>query len=252
VDEITKFFSEVAQHIRGLRQDLDLHALSRVWLREVTPHKYAHNFTWMGRPIIQVPQDVMAMQELIWRIKPGAIVETGIAHGGSLIFYASMLELLGGDAFVVGVDIDIRAHNRAEIERHPMFKRIKLIQGSSVAQDTISQVKALVGAASPVLVVLDSNHTHQHVVDELAAYAPMVGEGSYVVVFDTAIEDMPDQLMLDRPWKRGNSPKSAVHQFLKQTDRFEIDHDMDAKLLISVAPHGYLKCLRNRRNNESL
>jgi cephalosporin hydroxylase len=225
---------------------VDLQALSRIWLREVTPHKYAHNFTWLGRPIIQVPQDIMAMQELIWRIQPAAIVETGIAHGGSLIFYASMLELLGGDGFVIGVDIDIRAHNRREIERHPMFKRIRLLEGSSVAPEVVGEVKQAVGSVAPVLLVLDSKHTREHVLAELQAYTPLVGKGSYAVVFDTAIEDLPEHLIQDRPWKKGNSPKSAVVEFLETTKRFEIDHDMDAKLLISVAPHGYLRCVQDR------
>ena len=232
-----------AANIAKLKSDEDLQAYFRVLLRELTRHKYAHNFTWMGRPIIQCPQDVMAMQEIVWQVKPEVIIETGIAHGGSLIFYASLLELIGGSGKVVGIDIDIRAHNRVEIEKHPMFKRITLIQGSSIDPAIGQQAKALTTGASRVLVVLDSNHTHDHVLQELELYAPLVGKGSYLVVMDTAIDDLPDEFFSDRPWCKGNSPKSAVHAFLKGNRRFVIDKDIDSKLLLTVAPDGYLKCI---------
>ncbi|MBK7859032.1 MAG: cephalosporin hydroxylase family protein [Archangiaceae bacterium] len=198
----------------------------------------------MGRPIIQLPQDVMAMQELIFRIQPSVIVETGVAHGGSLVCYASLLELLGGDREVIGVDIDIRAHNRAALDAHPMRKRIHLIQGSSTAEATVQQVRERVAGRGPVLVTLDSNHTHQHVLDELAAYSGLVSKGSYLVVFDTLIEEMPDHCFPDRPWKKGNSPRSAVREFLKSNHRFQVDETMDAKLLITACPGGWLKCVR--------
>jgi len=243
MSEVAKFFAEVAQNIQALEMDKELQALSRLWLREVGRHRYSYNFTWMGRPIIQVPQDIMAMQEIIWRVQPDVIVETGVAHGGSLIFYASLLELLGGNRTVVGVDIDIRAHNRAEIEKHPMSKRITLIQGSSIDRGTVALVRNAVAGKARVLVVLDSNHTHEHVLEELRAYSPMVSKDSYCVVFDTAVEDIPDELIKDRPWKKGNNPRTAVWQFMKENNRFEIDRAMDAKLLISVAPEGYLKCI---------
>lgn len=244
MDPVAKFQAESAAEIEGLKADTDLQGLSRIWLREVTAHKYGYHFTWMGRPIIQVPQDVMAMQELIWRIKPEVIVETGVAHGGSLIFSASMLELIGGEGRVIGVDIDIRAHNRAAIESHPMSKRITLIQGSSVDEDIVRQVHGQC-RGKRALVCLDSNHTHDHVLRELHAYSPLVGKGSYVVVFDTAIEDLPAQYLFGRSWGKGNSPKSAVWEFLKGNDRFRIDREMDAKLLISVAPEGYLECVKD-------
>lgn len=244
MSEVAKFFAEVAENIQELEKNKDLHALSRLWLREVGRHKYSYNFTWMGRPIIQVPQDVMAMQEIIFNVQPDVIVETGVAHGGSLIFYASMLELLGGDRTVVGIDIDIRPHNRAEIEKHPMSKRIKLIQGSSIDKSVVDQARAQVKGKERVLVVLDSNHTHEHVLEELRAYSPMVTRGSYCVVFDTAVEDCPDELIKNRPWKKGNNPRTAVWQFMKENNRFEIDRAIDAKLLISVAPEGYLKCVK--------
>ena len=204
----------------------------------------------MGRPIIQFPQDVFAMQEIIWSVQPDLIIETGIAHGGSLIFSASMLELnaaCGGpkDAEVLGVDIDIRAHNREAIEAHPMCKRISMIQGSSIAPEVIEQVKAKAAGKQRVLVFLDSNHTHDHVLVELQAYAPLTSVGSYCVVFDTSIEDLPDEMCSDRPWDKGNNPKTAVWEFLKTTDRFEIDQEIPNKLLITVAPDGYLKCVKD-------
>jgi cephalosporin hydroxylase len=208
--------------------------------------KYSYNFAWLGRPIIQYPQDIVAMQELIWSVQPDLIIETGIAHGGSLIFSASMLELnaaCGGppDALVIGVDIDIRAHNREAIEAHPMSKRISMIEGSSIAPDIIREVKAKAASKRRVLVSLDSNHTHDHVLAELHGYAPLTSVGSYCVVFDTVVEDLPAEVFPDRPWGPGNNPKTAVWEYLKTHPEFEIDKQMDHKLLVSVAPNGYLK-----------
>jgi cephalosporin hydroxylase len=212
----------------------------------------------MGRPIIQLPQDVIAMQELIWAVRPDLIIETGIAHGGSLVFSASLLALLDyADAIeagevmdplrprrkVLGVDIDIRSHNRHAIEAHAMSNRIEMIQGSSIDPSVIAQVREHAGAAKRVLVALDSNHTHEHVLAELEAYAPLVSVGSYCVAFDTLIEDMPAGSFPDRPWDKGNNPKTAVWDFLKSHPEFEIDKQIDHKLLISVAPDGYLKRL---------
>jgi cephalosporin hydroxylase len=200
----------------------------------------------MGRPVIQYPQDILAVQEIIWSVKPDLIIETGIAHGGSLIFSASMLELnaiSGGpkDAQVLGIDIDIRAHNRVAIEAHPMARRISMIEGSSVADHVVAEVKAMAAGRSSVLVLLDSNHVHDHVLAELKAYAHLASIGSYCVVFDTAIEDMPDDAFSDRPWGRGNNAKTAVWEFLKHHPEFEIDKSMQHKLLITVAPDGYLR-----------
>jgi cephalosporin hydroxylase len=245
MNEIEKFQAEVRQNIRSQAQDHDLQALSRIWLREVTAHKYHYNFSWLGRPIIQCPQDILAMQQLIWEVKPDLIIETGIAHGGSLIFYASMLELLAqcghGDGQVVGIDIDIRSHNRAEIEAHPMFRRIRMLQGSSIDSAIVEQVRQIAAGKSRVLVALDSNHTHEHVLAELEAYGPLTSVGSYCVVFDTAIADMPDSSFRDRPWGAGNNPKTAVHAYVQQHPEFVIDRDIQHKLLITVAPDGYLK-----------
>jgi len=228
------------------------------FMRESTQPKYSYNFSWMGRPIIQYPQDMVAMQELIWSIKPDLVIETGIAHGGSLILSASILAQLDMcDAIesgtninpresqrkVLGVDIDIRDHNRSAIENHPMASRIQMIQGSSIAPDTIEQVCKIAADYSRVLVCLDSNHTHDHVLAELEAYAPLASAGSYCVVFDTIIEDLPDEMFPDRPWGRGDNPKTAVWEYLKTHPEFEIDKSIQDKLLITVAPDGFLRRL---------
>lgn len=224
--------------------------------RESIHAQYSYNFLALGRPIIQYPQDMVAVQELIWKIKPDLVIETGIAHGGSLILSASMLALLdycdaveAGTSLdpmatrrrVLGIDIDIRAHNRAAIEAHPMAHRIDMLQGSSIAPDMIAKVREVAVRHERVLVFLDSNHTHDHVLAELEAYAPLVSRGSYCVVFDTVIEDLPAGLYPDRPWDVGNNPKTAVREFLSRNHDFEVDADMDAKLLITVAPGGYLR-----------
>lgn len=209
------------------------------WIFESARTRYTYNFSWLGRPIIQYPQDMIAMQEIIWDVKPDLIIETGIAHGGSLIYYASLLELIGHGE-VLGIDIEIRPHNRAAIEAHPMVKRIRMLEGSSTAPDIVEQVrKAAEGKRT--LVVLDSNHTHEHVLAELEAYAPLVSVGSYCVVMDTVVEDMPEDCFPDRPWGKGNNPKTAVWEFLKAHPEFEIDKSIEHKLLITVAPDGYLR-----------
>jgi len=231
--------------IENMVKDKNFSSLTKNWFLESCKYNYSYNFTWMDRPIVQFPQDMIAMQELIWQIKPDLIIETGIAHGGSLIFYASMLELIGEKGQILGIDIDIREHNRFEIEKHKMFKRITMIQGSSIDEDIAKQVSEFAKDKQRILVVLDSNHTHDHVLKELELYSPLVTKESYLVVFDTVVEDMPEDLFSDRPWGKGNNPKTAVWEFLKQNDRFEIDKDIEAKLLITVAPDGYLKCVKD-------
>jgi len=238
------FETQKRENIRALARDARLTELATKWLRETARHQYSYNFTWLGRPIIQFPQDILAMQEIIWSVRPDLIVETGIAHGGSLIFYASVLELLGHGQ-VLGIDIDIRAHNRIEIERHPMFKRIAMLEGSSTEARIAKQVHELAQDKSTIVVALDSNHTHEHVLQELRLYSPLVRAGSYLIVFDTSIEDMPKGFFSDRPWDRGNNPKTAAQQFLAETDRFVVDEEIDGKLLISANRGGYLKCVRD-------
>ena len=233
----------------------DLVRSTQGFLRESILPRYSYNFSWMNRPIIQYPQDIVAVQELVWQIKPDLIIETGIAHGGSLVMSASMLALLdlcdgieSGSVIdpkrskrkVLGVDIDIRPHNRAAIEAHPMASRIQMIQGSSIDPGVIAKVHAIAANYSRVLVCLDSNHTHEHVLAELKAYAPLTSVGSYCVVFDTIIEDMPAEIFPDRPWAPGNNPKTAVWDYVKTHPEFEVDKKIQQKLLITVAPDGYL------------
>ena len=243
MDEIERFSSEVRANVDRLLGDADMQAQARAWLAELTRCRYVYNFSWLGRPVIQLPQDLIAIQELIWRIRPDLIVETGIAHGGSLIYSASLLEILGGDGLVVGVDVDIRAHNRREIEAHPLARRIRLIEGSSTDEAVAAAVQEHARGRRAVMVVLDSNHTHDHVLKELELYAPLVTRGSYLVVFDTIIEDLPDELFPGRPWGKGNNPKTAVWEFLKTTPRFEIDARIPGKLLLTCAPDGFLRCI---------
>ena len=228
-----------------MAEDKELAAATREMFLGSCKYKYSYNFKWLGRPIIQYPQDMIAMQEILYEVKPDLIVETGVAHGGSLIFYASVLELIGGNGKVIGIDIDIRPHNRAEIEKHRMIKRIHLIQGSSIDADVAAQVYAFAKDYQRVLVVLDSNHTHEHVLKELQLYSPLVKKNSYLVVFDTVVDDMPSEFFPDRPWGIGNNPKTAVREFLRTNDRFEINKEIENKLLITVGPEGYLKCIKD-------
>lgn len=239
---MSSFDTEVEERIRKLRSNQALKADASAFMRRSIDAKYSYNFSWMGRPIIQYPQDMVAMQEILWRVQPDLIIETGIAHGGSLVFYASICQLIGKGE-VLGIDIDIRAHNREAIESHPMAGRIRMLQGSSTDNGIIEQVRAQ-AAGKKTLVVLDSNHTHAHVLAELEAYAPLVSVGSYCVVFDTVVEDLPPDLYPDRPWDVGNNPKTAVKAYLDRNSDFSIDEDVEAKTLITVAPGGYLRRVR--------
>jgi cephalosporin hydroxylase len=256
---MSDFQQDVVQRVAGYGREPALLEAGRAFFLASAEQQYSYNFHWLGRPIIQYPQDMVAMQELIWSIRPDLIIETGIAHGGSLILSASMLALLDYcDAIeskqlldpakpkrrVVGVDIDIRAHNRAAMEAHPLANRIDMIEGSAIAPEVIEQVRRHAEGKQTVLVCLDSNHTHDHVLAELEAYAPLVTPGSYCVAFDTVIEDMPAGSFPDRPWDVGNNPKTAVWDFVARHPEFEIDRLMDHKLLVSVAPEGYLKRIR--------
>lgn len=244
MDPNQKFLTESKNRVQSYGRNSELLGAAHEFLKHLTDTNYAHNFTWLGRPILQIPQDLYALQELIWQVKPDLIIETGIAHGGSLIFSASMLELLGGDGEVLGLDIDIRARNREAIETHPMFKRITMFEGDSISEEMVARVCAFAKRKERVLVCLDSNHTHSHVLHELEHYAPLVTVGSYCIVFDTGIEDMPDDLFSDRPWGKGNNPKTAVWEFLKSHDEFEIDKEIEWKLLITAASDGWLKRVR--------
>jgi len=253
------FLNDRKNSLLELQADEKLHGLSKLFIERSAHHLYSYNFDFLGRPIIQYPQDIVAMQEIIWSIRPDLIIETGIAHGGSLILSATMLALLdmteaieSGIAFdpsvsnrkVLGIDIDIREHNRNAIKSHPMASRIHMIEGSSVELEVINQVKEIAKDYQTILVCLDSNHTHTHVLAELEAYGQMTSVGSYCVVFDTVIEDMPADMFLDRPWGPDNNPKTAVRQYLKTHPEFEIDYSIENKLLITVAPEGYLRRIK--------
>jgi|TARA_B110000879_G_C10978731_1_gene434542 cephalosporin hydroxylase len=248
IDEVKKFMNERIERVKSNEANSSLVEAAHTFVVESVKPEYSYNFSWMGRPIIQFPQDMIAMQEIIWEIKPDLIIETGIAHGGSLIYYASLLEMISNSGFgegkVLGIDIDIREHNRKEIELHPMYKNIEMIQGSSISAETIKQVEQLAKGKERVLVVLDSNHTHQHALEELIAYAPLVSKGSYCVVFDTLIEDMPADSYPNRSWGPGDNPKTAVWEYLTTHPEFEIDKSIQNKLLITVARDGYLKRIK--------
>lgn len=233
--------------IEKMRNEQNLNAKTKEWFNEACKHEYSYHFEWMGLPIIQFPQDIVAMQELIWNVKPDLIIETGIARGGSLIFYSSMLELLKNGGEVLGIDIEIREHNRIAIEEHPMYKNITMIEGNAIGEEVVSKVKDFIKEKGKknIMVVLDSNHTHEHVAKELELYSGFVTKGSYLIVFDTVVEDMPEDAFPDRPWGKNNNPKTAVWEFLKANDRFTIEKGIDGKLLITVAPDGYLKCIKD-------
>ena len=259
MDPIKQFHQETQARVATNGRDSEFQALSQKWLKESMQRQYVYNFSWMGRPVIQYPQDMIALQELVWTVKPDLIIETGIAHGGSLVLSASLLALLDiSDAItsgqsikpsqslrkVIGIDIDIRAHNRAAIEAHPMASRIQMIQGSSIAKDTVDLVLEAAQGFKKILVCLDSMHTHDHVCAELEAYAGLVTPGSYCVVFDTFVQDMPKGFFSDRPWDVGNNPKTAVWEYLKVHPEFEIDRSFPEKLMVTVAPDGFLKRIR--------
>ncbi len=262
-----EFKNLVKTNVEGNGADCDFIGLSNNWLQECIRHNYAQNFTWLGRPIIQLPQDIYAIQELIWKVEPDLVIETGIAHGGSLIMSASMLALLdyceatknrtsvnpiATKRKVVGVDIDIRSHNREAIEAHPISHMIQLIEGSSVDQGIVEQIRIIAEQYEKVLIFLDSNHTHDHVLAELEAYAPFTSVNSYCVVWDTGVEDLPEDFCANRPWGRGNNPKTAVLEYLRKLNdqknfacdksiKFEIDKFIENKLMITASPDGFLK-----------
>jgi cephalosporin hydroxylase len=269
MDPTKQFLDEREARIRSY-PNTSLAVNASRFMETSIPAKYSYNYTWLGRPVIQYPQDILAVEELIWQIQPDLIIETGIAHGGSLVLSASMLALLdyaeaakqgrtldpkASPSHVLGIDIDIRSHNRAAIEAHPFSHKIEMIEGSSTDPEIVARVHEHVRNCSRILVLLDSNHTHEHVLAELEAYAPLTTRNSYCVVFDTLVEDFPDELFPDRPWGKGNNPKTAVREYLGRLNvegrrgidgqplRFEIDKSIENKLLITVAPSGYLKRL---------
>jgi cephalosporin hydroxylase len=268
MNELEEFNKFVAKNIENLKLDQDLREFSNLWVMKALRHSYAHNLTWLGRPVIQIPQDIYAIQELIWRIKPDLIIETGIAHGGSLVLSASILAMIElAEAYedkklldprnssrkVLGIDVDIRKHNRDLIEKHPLNGYIDMVEGSSVDKDVIKFVTETSKKYKNIMVMLDSNHTHEHVLLELKAYAPLVSIGSYCVVWDSSIEDLPEGFLRDRPWNKGSNPKTALFEFLNQLRskpikvseteflNFEIDKNIESKIMITAAIDGFLR-----------
>ena len=264
----TDFREEVRNNIIGLSKNKLLAKSTKVWFEQSLTNKYSYNFTSFSVPIIQYPQDMVALQEVIWRVKPDLIIETGIAHGGSLVQSASVLAMIeyseAVDANltmdptrpnrkVLGLDIDIRPHNKKVIEGHFLSSRIDMIEGSSISEEVIGRVHEYARDFSNILIILDSNHTHDHVLSELKAYAPLVSLGSYCVVYDTIIEELAEDQFPDRPWGPGNNPKTAVHEYLKLLAKdkitaadgdklnFSIDRDIESKIQITVGPDGYLR-----------
>jgi len=241
--KIKDFEKRNEKKIRLMSQDKALARITKQWFLNGYKYEYSYHFKWLGRPIIQYPQDMIAIQEIIWKTKPDLIIETGIAHGGSLIFSASILELIGKGS-VLGIDIDIRKHNRKQIEKHPLFKRISMIESSSIDKSIVKKVHDFSKGKKKVMVFLDSKHTLEHVLKELKLYSPFVTKGSYLVVFDTIINQMPDSFFTNKLWNKDNNPQKAIEKFLEKNNRFKIDRTIDKKLLITVAPGGYLKCIK--------
>jgi cephalosporin hydroxylase len=268
MDPISKFEEECRLEIKRQGENKAFAELTRKWFDVANALKYSYHFRALDRPIIQYPQDIVAVQELIWDVKPDLIIETGIAHGGSLILSASVLALIdyceavesdhplvpsASKRRVLGIDIDIRDHNRAAIEAHPLAHKIDMIMGSSIDPAVVDQVRDRAKGFEKVMIFLDSNHTHDHVLAELEAYAPLTSKGSYCVAFDTVIEDLPATDFADRPWSVGNNPKTAVWEYMSRLENegrkaadggqlmFEIDRTIDNKIMVTVAPEGYLK-----------
>jgi len=267
-DDSQQFLMERAQRVARNADNDELRSAGADFTVASLKARYSYNFDWMGRPIIQYPQDIVAMQEIIWTVKPDLVIETGIARGGSLVLYASLLALLdycdavrSGDVLdpsfprrrVLGIDIDIRPHNRMAVESHPLANRIDMIQGSSIADDVLERVRIIASGRERVLVCLDSNHTHDHVLAELEAYAPLVTKGSFCIVFDTVIADVSEEIYGDRPWTRKSNPRTAVERYLSHITTHETfaadgevlafvpDLRIDGKLVIGAAPGGYLR-----------
>jgi len=232
-----------------MNKDEKILDISKKWFLESIRNEYSYHFSWLGRPIIQYPQDIIALQEIIWKTKPDIIIETGIARGGSIIFSASILEIIGKGE-VIGIDIKIRNENKKEIKNHPLYKRIHMLEGSSIDKNIVKKIKNIIGDKKKILVILDSNHTHKHVFNELKLYSTFVSKSSYLIVFDTIIDDIPNELLKNRPWGENNNPKSAVKEFLKINNRFRIDKSIEKKLLFTAAPMGYLKCVKNNKDKK--
>ena len=242
IDPVDKFHEERKNDIKLMEKDTKFKEMSLKWMLHADKYKYTYNFSWLGRPIIKFPSDMMVQQELIWKLKPDLIIETGIAHGGSIIFSASMMEMTGVKGEVVAVDIDIREHNKKLIKKHPMYKRITMYEGSSLDPSIIKKIKQHKKNKKRVMVILDSLHTHEHVLKELKIYTPFVTLGSYCILPDTFIEFFPSGYYShNRPWDVGNNPYTAMKSFLRKNKKFTIDKQLSSKAMISETIDGYIK-----------
>lgn len=231
------------QSAKEMAADSKLTEDSRDLLFRADQHRWIHQGTWLGEPVLNLPQDMFALQEIIFKTRPEYIIEIGVAWGGSLLFYSTLLEVLGGGE-IIGVDIFIPDDLKQRLNSHgKLSERIHLINGSSVEQDTVDKVKAITGDSRKTMILLDSNHTHEHVYKELQLYAPLVEKGYYLICGDTIVEDIPEQNYRDRPWGPGDNPKTALNAFMKETNRFEVDSELENKLLFSCNPGGYLRCI---------
>ena len=239
-DDREEFEQQRREHIARLGTDDDLKQLALHTTVEADRNGYSYVWKWLGLPVIQMPTDIVALQEVVWDTKPQAIIETGIARGGSLILFASLLELLG-QGRVIGIDVDIRPHNREAIESHRLSKRVTLVEGSSVDPAVLQRVASEIEGLERVMVVLDSDHVHDHVLAELHAYGPLVTPGQFLVVADTIVEHIPRQEHRPRRWGPGDNPHTALRAFLEKNDDFELDPLVNQKLLMSSSPDGYLR-----------
>ena len=242
-----KFEKRNKRFVDSMSKDPIVKKLSDKWLIACHKYEYSYHFTWLGLPIIQYPQDIIAIQEIIWKVKPDLVIETGIARGGSLLLSASILELIGHGT-VLGIDVDIREFNKKNIKKSHLIKRISMIQGSSTDKKVVNQVKKFAKGKKRILIFLDSDHSFEHVLTELKSYSSLIKKGSYIVVFDTVIENFPTNWFkkngTDRSLNKTNNPKTSVHEFLKLNNRFKIDKEFQRKLLITSAPDGFLKCVK--------
>ena len=241
-DEFRTLLNEEAAK---MNRDASLSGEAKKVLSDADHYHWVHQTSWMGEPILNLPQDMFAMQEIIYRTRPDFIVESGVAWGGSLLFYSTLMEILGGK-LIIGIDVFIPDDLKERIGSHEkLSKRIRWINDSSTSEETLSKVKEIVGDSRKVLVFLDSDHTHEHVLTELNLYAPLIGKGQYIICGDTIVEDVPEQKHRPRAWGPGNNPKTALMSFLDQNDRFEVDQNLENKLLFTCNPGGYLKCIKD-------
>jgi len=227
-----------------MSQDEGLIRRAREVLIDADKHQWIHQTTWFGEPILNLPQDMFAIQDIVYRTRPKFIIELGVAWGGSLLYYSTLLTILGGEK-VIGIDVYIPDDLKARLNGHgTASEKIALFTGSSIESDTIQYVRSIVKDSREVLVILDSYHTHEHVLTELRLYSTLVGKNHYMVCGDTIVEYIPPQIHRPRPWGPGNNPKTALEEFLGETDRFVIDGEVDRRLLLTCNPHGYIRCVK--------